>query len=233
MLDNDNISANNNDELTDVTENDVAAENIDSDQITEKLPQTPPPCPAETQKKHTVISAILDYTEIFVFSLSFVVILFSFFFRICTVDGPSMENTLFHGEKLLISDVAYEPKRGDIIVFHQTGALNEAVVKRVIATGGETIDIDFHTWTVTITDVDGNTFTLNEPYMYLDESVPLLASNLEFPYVVPEGQLFVMGDNRNHSSDSRGTRIGLVDERRVLGKVICRISPLDRFGSVK
>lgn len=233
MLDNDNISANNNEELNDVAENDVSAENIDSDDIVSEQSKAQPPCPVSTPKKHTVISAILDYTEIFVFSISLVVILFSFFFRICTVDGPSMEKTLFNGEKLLISDVAYEPKRGDVIVFHQTGALNEAVVKRVIATGGETIDIDFHTWTVTITDIDGNTFTLDEPYMNLDDEYPLLTSDLEFPFVVPEGQLFVMGDNRNRSSDSRGTKIGLVDERRVLGKVICRISPLDKFGAIK
>ena len=113
------------------------------------------------------------------------------------------------------------------------GSLNEAVVKRVIATGGETIDIDFKTWTVTITDKNGDVFVLDEPYMNLDNSYPLLTSELEFPYLVPEGQLFVMGDNRNRSADSRGSRIGLVDERRVLGRVICRIAPIDKFGAVE
>ena len=233
MLDNENIFAGNNDKNEDIAAGDVSAEDTAPLDVLTDPEQSPTPCPSPQKKKHSAISAVLDYSEIFVFSIAFVVILFSFFFRICNVDGPSMEKTLLHGETLLVSDIGYKPERGDIIVFHQTGALNEAVVKRVIATGGETIDIDFHTWTVTITDKDGNTFILEEPYMNLDESYPLLTSDLEFPYLVPEGQLFVMGDNRNRSSDSRGTRIGLVDERRVLGKVIFRISPLDKFGAVK
>ena len=231
MPDNDNVSQNNQTELDNVSENDLSAEGISYD--AGDVEKSSAPCPSDPQKRSSAISAILDVTEIFVFSISIVVLIFSFFFRVCTVDGPSMEKTLFDGEKLLISDVAYEPKRGDIIIFHQTGSLNEAVVKRVIATGGETIDIDFKTWTVTITDKNGDVFVLDEPYMNLDDSYPLLTSELEFPYLVPEGQLFVMGDNRNRSADSRGSRIGLVDERRVLGRVICRISPIDKFGAVE
>ena len=231
MPDNDNVSQNNQIELDNISENDLSAESISSD--ASDVENSSAPCPSKPKKRSSAISAILDVTEIFVFSISIVVLIFSFFFRICTVDGPSMEKTLFNGEKLLVSDVAYEPKRGDIIIFHQTGSLNEAVVKRVIATGGETIDIDFKTWTVTITDKNGDVFVLDEPYMNLDDSYPLLTSELEFPYLVPEGQLFVMGDNRNRSADSRGSRIGLVDERRVLGRVICRIAPIDKFGAVE
>lgn len=186
------------------------------------------------EKKSSFISVLMDYTEIFVFSLCFVILFFSFVVRLCTVIGPSMNNTLTAGEKLLVSDVLYEPERYDIIVFHQTGEyLNEPVVKRVIALGGETIDIDFTTWTVNVTDKEGKTFTLDESYMYLDRNSPLLTSTLSYPYEVPEGMLFVMGDNRNHSSDSRGNAIGLVDERRVLGKVILRLTPIDKFGSVE
>lgn len=186
------------------------------------------------EKKSSFISVLIDYTEIFVFSLCFVILFFSFVVRLCTVIGPSMNNTLTAGEKLLVSDVLYEPERYDIIVFHQTGEyLNEPVVKRVIALGGETIDIDFTTWTVKVTDKEGKTFTLDESYMYLDRNSPLLTSTLSYPYEVPEGMLFVMGDNRNHSSDSRGNAIGLVDERRVLGKVILRLTPIDKFGSVE
>ena len=136
---------------------------------------------------------------------------------------------------LAVSDLFYEPKRGDVIVFHQTGALNEPVVKRVIATEGETVNIDFDTWTVTITDTDGNTFVLDEPYMQLDPYIlnKELYNARQYPYVVEEGQVFVMGDNRDHSTDSRGDLIGPVDERRILGKVVMRVMPLNKFGSVE
>ncbi len=185
------------------------------------------------KEKNSVIFSVIDYAEIFVFAIAAVILIFSFIFRLCIVKGPSMENTLFENELLVVSDVAYKPERGDIVVFHQTGSLNEPVVKRVIAVGGETININFDTWTVTITDRDGNTFVHNEPYMYLDPSVPDLLSDYQYPYRVPEGSLFVMGDNRRHSSDSRGFAIGVVDERRLLGKVILRVTPFDKFGKVE
>ena len=143
-----------------------------------------------------------------------------------------MEKTLIADEMLVVSNLFYTPERGDIIVFHQTGTLNEPIVKRVIATEGEIIDIDFDTWTVTITDTDGNTFVLDEPYMYLDGGTATITSRHAYPYTVPEGCLFVMGDNRNHSTDSRGHTIGMVDERRVLGKVVFRITPIDKIGTV-
>ena len=191
-----------------------------------------PPVPAE--KRPSLLSSVIDYAEVFVVALSVVIIIFSFFIRICEVKGPSMENTLYQGEKLIVSNLGYTPKRGDIIVFHQTGVLNEPVVKRVIATAGETVDIDFDDYCkVTITDTEGNTFVLDEiEYKNLDSTFAYVKSDYELPYTVPEGCLFVMGDNRNHSTDSRSFIIGPVDERRVLGRVVLRISPFDRFGKV-
>lgn len=199
-------------------------DNLTSYDVANNNPQKP--------KKQSFLSSLFDYIEIFVFAICAVILIFSFAIRLCKVKGPSMENTLIADEMLVVSNLFYTPERGDIIVFHQTGTLNEPIVKRVIATEGETINIDFDTWTVEITDTSGNKFVLDEPYMYLDSGKATLLSAHSYPYTVPEGCLFVMGDNRNNSTDSRGNTIGMVDERRVLGKVIFRITPIDKIGPV-
>ena len=150
-----------------------------------------------------------------------------------------MNKTLIDNEKLLVSNVFYKPKCGDIIVFHQTGYLNEPVVKRVIAVGGETIYIDFDTMEVTVTDKNGNKRVLSEKYAFYDSDERLKRKYMAhptdhlFPLDVPEGYLFVMGDNRYNSLDSRYSEVSLVDERRVLGKVIFRLTPFDKMGTVE
>ena len=215
-----------------MSEQDKLNDNVES--VSKDIDEISPIDNKSKKDKQSPISSLIDYAEIFVIALSLVIVLFSFFLRICEVKGPSMENTLIEGEKLIVSNVAYTPKRGDIVVFHQTGTLNEPVVKRVIATAGETVDIDFDDYCrVTVTDVNGNKIVLDEnDYKNLDSNYATIKSDYELPYTVPEGCIFVMGDNRNHSTDSRSFMIGPVDERRVLGKVILRISPFDRFGKV-
>ena len=193
----------------------------------EKLPLSPD----NNKRDGFSVLDIIDYLELFAVAICCVILLFSFVCRLCSVKGDSMNDTLMNQDSLLVSDLFYEPQRGDIIVFHQTGTLNEPVVKRVIATAGETVHIRHysHHMTVEVTDPQGNTTRLEESYVRY-EGFPYYPNN--YDVTVPEGMLFVLGDNRNNSKDSRHPEIGLVDERRVIGKVIFRISPLSKIGVV-
>ncbi len=185
------------------------------------------------------IYSIFDFVELFIFTFVAVLVVTSFFFRHSIVDGPSMEKTLKHGEVLIISNFAYTPERGDIVVVEDyTTLLKKPIVKRVIALGGQTVKIDRRgVW------VDGN--FVQEPYAYtnginytysttpseaLRENPTLnVAPGLYYEFVVPEGELFIMGDHRNDSTDSRD--IGTVREDAVLGKVVLRVWP--EFGKVE
>ena len=177
--------------------------------------------------------ALLEQVELFVIVFAVIVLVFSFIGRTCRVSGDSMNNTLLDGENVLISNVFYTPARGDIIVFHQTDEMdprnNEPIVKRVIAVDGETVRIEHFgsTMRVTVTDADGVSTVLQEDYIEYD--YPSYPDSVTF---VEEGTVFVMGDNRSHSADSRAERIGLVDTRRILGKVVVRLAPISRFGKV-
>ena len=187
-------------------------------------------------------AAIFEYIEMFVFAAVTVILLMTFALRLCVVSGPSMNNTLLNGERLLVSDLFYTPKQGDIIVFHQTSEtddrFNEPIVKRVIATEGQFVKMDYANEKLYVSN--DAVFTEDE---VLDESTYAYFSNgqwggasmisTERIYEVPEGHLFVLGDNRNVSADSRDSRVGFVDERRVLGKVLIRLTPFSKFGKVE
>ncbi len=180
------------------------------------------------KKKPGPLSALFDYLEIFAYSAMAVILLFTFCTRLTSVVGPSMQDTLYEGQKLLISDLFYSPKQGDIVVYHELGLYNEPIIKRVIATEGQVVDIDFDTWTVTVDGV-----VVEEDYIKLEGMKR--TSDLTYPRTVPENCLFVMGDNRYHSSDSRSSQMGqngFIDERQILGRVICRLTPFDLFGPV-
>ena len=157
-------------------------------------------------------------------------LLFTCLGRLTRVDGESMNNTLQHGEMMLVWSLGYTPKQGDIVVLNKTTADflgNRAIVKRVIATGGQTVDIDYTTGTVYVDGVP-----LDEPYIREEMYLPYVSTMQQTHWVVPEGSIFVMGDNRNASTDSRDDRLGTIDEDYVLGKVVLGLWPLSRVGAM-
>lgn len=194
--------------------------------------------PENTDQKQSFAASMYDVVEMFVLAVVFVILLLTLFFRLCRVDGPSMNQTLQDGEPLIVSDLFYTPKNGDIIVFHQTNGerettsplnrFNEPIVKRVIATGGQYVKLDYAAKKVYVSDdetFDEND-VIDESYAYFRTSVGTdewIQRSKVTEYHVPEGYLFVMGDNRNNSADSRSPEVGFVDERRVLGRVLFKL----------
>ena len=170
-----------------------------------------------------------DWVEIFVVTMTAIMLIFTFIGRIAYVDGPSMNETLHDRDTLVVSKLFYTPKQNDIVVFQSPDSgIAGGIVKRVIATAGQTVDIDFDNWVVTVDGV-----ALDEPYVNCEEGYAMRNYDVEFPITVPEGQIFVMGDNRNHSNDSRGSQIGCVDTRFVFGHVLFRLTPINKFGVIK
>lgn len=157
--------------------------------------------------------------------LTVLILIFVFVARIVVVSGPSMENTLHNGDVMLVWSLGYKPRQGDVVVLTQTSYQDDSIVKRVIATEGQTVDIDYATGTVY---VDGA--PLRESYIKERMEIPNYGEGLNH-ITVPEGCLFVMGDNRNHSADSRYPGIGIVDERSVIGKTMLVLFPFSSFGA--
>lgn len=196
---------------------------------------------AQPPKKEGAGGFLFDALEMFVWSLAILLLLFTFLLRLCRVEGSSMENTLHNGERLILYSLAYEPKQDDIVVFHLTDAdpnLEKMLVKRVIATEGQTIKIDFRKNTIVVDGVlyedkhavlKNNADEIVNKYLALRPNWNYDAKTDTMTATVPDGHLFVLGDNRNFSRDSRDATIMFVDERCVLGKVILRIAPFTVF----
>ncbi len=172
------------------------------------------------EKKLSWQQSVVLYFHDLAYLLAFIMVLFLLVFRIVVVDGTSMNRTLLHGDYvLLLSNVFYpQPENGDIIVLSKNSYDDGApIVKRVIATEGQTVDINFETGAVYVDGVE-----LDEPYINTRTNT---TGGTQFPLVVDEGCIFVMGDNRNKSKDSRYPEIGIIDEREVLGKAIFLVFP--------
>ena len=158
-----------------------------------------------------------DWVQSLAVALLVCVLVFTFVIREVRVSGTSMYATLYDGDRLLISNLFFTPHRGDIVVLRKESFSSEPIVKRVIALAGQTVDIDFDQGVVY---VDGE--ALNEPYIFEPTHRRI---DFEEPVTVPDGCLFVMGDNRNGSTDSRDLRIGCVDERLIMGRALLLVVP--------
>ena len=153
-----------------------------------------------------------------------IVLVFTFVGRLTPVDGPSMEPTLWHGDMMVVRSLGYTPKQGDVVVLTKPFEnITGPIVKRVIAVGGQTVEIDYAANTIY---VDGEEI----PQDYILEPMEQKSWQTISTITVPEGEVFVMGDNRNKSTDSRDARLGAIDEDYVLGKVVCGLWPPSKIG---
>ncbi len=180
----------------------------------------------DSEKKHDLFSRVFEWAELFALYFAIGMLLLLACFRHSPVEGTSMYPTLNENDLLIVSMLFYTPENGDIIVCQSPDyGLDRPLVKRVIATGGQTVEIDYENWTVS---VDGK--ILEETYINREPDRDMLRSDyLDGSFTVPEGYVFVMGDNRNHSNDSRSSDIGMIDERYILGKVSVKLFPLSDF----
>lgn len=169
-----------------------------------------------------VTDYMFDLTRTIIFVFAFMSVIFTFIMRDANVVGNSMLDTLHSDDKVLMTNFMYKPKCGDIVAINAENQIEKRIIKRVIATEGQTLVVDYSKNAVY---VDG--IQIDEPYV---SSITREPSNpLQIPYVIPEGYIFVMGDNRIISLDSRDKSIGLVSVNDVIGKAQFIVYPFDRF----
>lgn len=186
------------------------------------------------KEKAPFTKGFIEQLELIVIFLAIIILVFSFVCKSCMVDGDSMLNTLHNQERVIIWNLFYKPQYGDIVVIHDSGNLNKPIVKRIIGLPGDTVHIEHYPteMKITVTHSDGSVDVLDEDYIRYSRSDGYLSSYPSVKdWVVDDGEVFVLGDNRLNSLDSRME--GCYDQRQILGKVIFRMTPLDKMGVVK
>ncbi|MDE6019914.1 MAG: signal peptidase I [Ruminococcus sp.] len=195
----------------------------------------------EKNKKGSFLGDILDVMEAVFISIFAVILFFAYVARPVTVDGESMKPTLQDQDRLFMSDLFYTPERGDIVIvdnsvswtYDTSGNLiqgagiaeDKRLIKRVIAVGGDELDINFTTGEV---KVNGEVVEEN----YINNPTTTNYGAFAYPVRIPEGYIFVMGDNRQNSTDSRSGAVGFVSKDQILGKALFRFSPISEFGAI-
>ena len=196
----------------------------------EELSEITPEAPEKNEKKRPAGAELFEWLQMVLVCVLGAVIAFNLVVRLSVVDGQSMDPTLEHGELMLVWQLGYSPRQGDIVIINKTTAnfLHEqAIVKRVIALGGQTVDIDYGEGVVY---VDGE--ALDEDYILEEMYLPGNPYMQDTHFEVPEGEVFVLGDNRNGSTDSRDERLGSIDEGYILGRAVAAVWPFDKIGLI-
>lgn len=179
-----------------------------------------------TEVKSKVHSTVLVFIKPLLAAVTAVVLMTVTGFHVVTVNGASMDSTLKSGEAIVVTNFLYTPQCGDIIVIDQSSSLDKNIIKRVIAVEGQTLKLDYENDKIY---VDGK--ELSEPYLNCSTFGGRRA-DYEVPSVIPAGKLFVLGDNRSVSLDSRSSSVGLIDVKNVIGKAQFAVFPFDRIGGI-
>ncbi len=170
----------------------------------------------------TAINSVFGWTSLLIAIFIIYILTSSFVLNFVSVDGESMEPTLNNDDRVFVYSLFYEPQQNDIVLIGGDVKQINAMIKRVIATENQVVDIDYATGKVT---VDGK--VLDEHYVLSMDIPPV--NEISYPYKVPQGHIFVMGDNRNESRDSRYKSVQAVDENRIVGKIIARLNDFETF----
>lgn len=198
-----------------------ASENfLNAENTNETLEEAEPNTGSGTALKKILLT-YYDILDSLVFATIATMLVFFFVGRTAIIDGSSMYPTLEDGQRVILVTAFYTPKVGDMVVATRASSEFEPVAKRIIATAGQTVFIDFEEGAVY---VDGQ--KLDEPYT---NSPTNLDEGVQFPVTVPAGSVFVLGDNRNNSLDSRSPRIGFIDERNIIGEIVYKVSPFEKI----
>lgn len=183
--------------------------------------QNQPKLEQEKKKSENLEDTLYSWAQALITAVVGVVLLFTFVVRLIGVQGPSMQDTLYTGDRILVLNSLFcSYQQGDVVVarnYNVEGDLSATLVKRIVAVGGQTVDIDFVSGVVY---VDGQ--ALDEPYIKEPTYKP---EGLEFPVTLAEDEVFLMGDNRNHSSDSRSDKLGPVNVGYLQGKAFFLVMP--------
>lgn len=180
--------------------------------------------------KERITKSVFEWTETIVMAIVLVAVVFTFVVRIITVDGGSMKPTYHDGDRVMVSGFAGDIEQGDVVII--VNALEKPIIKRVVATEGQTVDFDATLGEVTVdgAPLKGEVFGIENGITALPD-IP--GRVLTFPQTVPENCVFVLGDNRGNSTDSRFVDVGMVDHRNILGKVIFNVYPFSQAGVVR